>query len=351
VACRKFEPFDVEIVCEMTETHPQINHGKIGVLLISLGTPDAPTYGAVRRYLKEFLSDTRVIETPRLLWLPLLYGPILTFRPRRSARAYAKIWNNDRNESPLRTYSRLQAEKLQHIFGEKAEVAWAFRYGSPSIEQGLLDLQKKGCDRILLFALYPQYSATSTATAYDMAFEVLGTMRWQPAVRTVPAYFDDASYIEALAASIESSGNELAWQPEVLLASYHSIPKSYWDKGDPYPCQCFKTSRLIRDALGFEEDFLQTSFQSRVGPTEWVGPYTDEKVKKLAKDGVKKLAVVAPAFSADCLETLEEINMVLRQTFLDAGGTHFHYIPCLNDTEGGMKVLETVSQRELSGWK
>ena len=334
----------------MVDQHPEISSGKVGVLLISLGTPDAPTYGAVRRYLKEFLSDKRVIETPRLFWLPILYGPILTFRPIRSAKAYAKIWDKTLNESPLRTFSRSQAEKMQQMFAGAAEVAWAFRYGKPSIETGIKELQEKGCDRILLFALYPQYSATSTATAYDKAFEIVQGMRWQPTVRTVPAYYDNDAYIDALAQSIKCSLPKLDWQPDVLLASYHSIPKSYWDKGDPYPCHCQKTSRLLQEKLGAPEGFLRTSFQSRVGPTEWVQPYTDETVKQLAADGVKKLVVLAPAFSADCLETLEEINMELRATFLEAGGTHFHYIPCLNDTENSMKMLESVARKELAGW-
>lgn len=334
----------------MAEVQSIRDNSKVGLLLISLGTPDAPTYGAVRRYLKTFLSDKRVIETPRVFWLPILYGPILTLRPIRSARAYAKVWDAERDESPLRTYSRSQAEKLQQMVGEDVQVAWAFRYGSPSIEDGIKELQSKGCGRIVLFALYPQYSATSTATAYDKAFDVLKTLRWQPAVRTVPAYFAEASYIDVLAQSIKCSLGDLAWQPDVLLASYHSIPKSYQNKGDPYPSQCLKTSDLLRSTLDVDETFLQSSFQSRVGPTEWVGPYTDKAVQKLAAEGVKKLAVVAPAFSADCLETLEEINMELRETFMEAGGTHFHYIPCLNDSESGMRMLESVVRRELGGW-
>lgn len=335
---------------EKPSDHPKVAHGKLGILLLSLGTPDAPTYGAVRRYLAEFLSDPRVIETPRPIWLPILYGPILTFRPAKSAKAYAKIWDYDRDESPLRTCARSQAEKLQVAFGEAAEVEWAFRYGSPSTKDGLTALREKGCDRILLFALYPQYSATTTATAYEKAFDVMREMRWMPSVRTVPHYCDTLEYPSALAASVKDSLGTLDWQPEKILASYHSIPKAYWDKGDPYPCHCFKTSRLLREALGKGEDELITSFQSRVGPTEWVQPYTDKTVEKLAKDGVKKLAVLAPAFSQDCLETLEEINMELRETFLNSGGTHFHYIPCLNDTDQGMWVLESVARNELKGW-
>jgi len=333
----------------MLDGKSELKRGKTGILLISLGTPDAPTYGAVRRYLAEFLSDKRVIETPRLIWLPLLYGPILTLRPFRSARAYAKIWDRDNDESPLRGYSRRQAEKLQLLIGDEADVAWAFRYGSPSVEQGLAQLQQSGCDRILLFALYPQYSATSTATAYDKAFEVLTKMRWQPAVRTVAAYYDDPVFVSEMVAQIKGSLGGLDWQPDVLLASYHSIPESYHLAGDPYPDQCRATSQFIEEALGTSVQ-LQTSFQSRVGPSQWVGPYTDEAVKRLAAKGIKKLAVVAPAFSADCLETLEEINMELRHTFLEAGGTHFHYIPCLNDSQGGMRLLEHISRSELSGW-
>ncbi|NVJ97723.1 MAG: ferrochelatase [Alphaproteobacteria bacterium] len=334
----------------MASDHPNVPHGKLGVLLLSLGTPDAPTYGAVRRYLAEFLSDPRVIETPRAIWLPILYGPILTFRPAKAAKAYAKIWDTERDESPLRTFARSQAEKLQQAVGDAAHVEWAFRYGQPSTKDGLQALRDKGCDRILLFALYPQYSATTTATAYEKAFDAMRDMRWAPSVRTVPAYFDTPDYTAALAGSVEDSLNTLDWAPDKILASYHSIPKSYWDKGDPYPCHCFKTSRLMAEALKLEDGKLVTSFQSRVGPTEWVGPYTDKTVEKLAKEGVKKLAVLAPAFSADCLETLEEIQIELKETFLENGGTHFHYIPCLNDGPRGMQVIEAVTRNELKGW-
>ncbi len=334
----------------MKNSHPDVNKGKVGVLLISLGTPDAPTYGALRRYLAEFLSDPRVIETPRLLWLPILYGPILTFRPTRSAKAYAKIWNREKDESPLRTYARSQAEKLQALFGDEVVVDWAFRYGNPSLKSRLEQMKAEGCDRVLLFALYPQYSATTVASAFDKVFEVMADMRWQPSVRTVPAYFDKAEYVDALAASVDESLKGLHWQPDKILASYHSIPKSYWEKGDPYPCQCFKTTRLLREKLGMDEERLISCFQSRVGPVEWVGPYTDKTVRELAEKGVKKIAVLAPAFSADCVETLEEVNMELRETFMEAGGTHFHYIPCLNDTDRGMKMLESVARNELAGW-
>lgn len=318
--------------------------------MISLGTPDAPTYGALRKYLAEFLSDPRVIEVPRLIWLPILYGPLLTFRPGKSAKAYAKIWNTDKNESPLRTISRDQAAKMQERFGEGVEVEWAFRYGTPSIEAGLMSLKEKGCDRILMFALYPHYSATTVASSYDKVFEIMGKMRWQPAIRTTPAYHDNPLFINALAKSVSLDLAALDWEPDHILASYHSIPKAYFDKGDPYPCHCWKTSRLLSENLKLPEGKLISSFQSRVGPTEWVGPYSDKTVEELAKKGVKKLAVLAPAFSADCVETLEEINLELRETFMENGGTHFHYISCLNDTDLGMNVLESVARNELQGW-
>jgi len=333
------------------QRHPSDRKGeKVGILLLTLGTPDDLGYFSVRRFLKDFLSDPRVIEAPRLLWLPILWGPILTFRPIKSARAYAKIWDYERDESPLRTYSRNQAEKLRGRVGADIEVAWAFRYGSPSTKAGIEELKKKGCNKILLVALYPQYSATTVASAYDHVFDTLKTMRWQPAVRTVAGYHQAPSYSKGLAASIENSLAAIDWEPEKLLASYHSIPQSYCDKGDPYYKQCLETSTLLCKALGVDETYLETSFQSRVGATKWLGPYTDETVKKMAEQGVRKLAVVAPAFSADCLETLEEINMELRESFLAAGGTHFHYVPCLNDSEQGMQLIEDICQRELAGW-
>ncbi len=330
--------------------HPPVAFGKTGVLLVSLGTPDAPTYSAVRRYLAEFLSDPRVIETPRLLWLPILYGPILTFRPARSAKAYAKIWDYERNESPLRTFARSQAEKMQARLEGSAEVAWAFRYGSPSIESGLKELREKGCERIVVFALYPQYSATTSASVFDKVFDCLRGMRWQPSVHTVAPYCGNEDFINALVQSAKTSLADLDWKPEKLLMSYHSIPKAYYDKGDPYACYCKKTSRLFGEAGGFDSANIVTSFQSRVGPAEWVGPYTDKTVDELAKAGVKKLAVMAPAFSADCLETLEELNIELREQFMEAGGTHFHYIPCLNDTDLGMDMLASVVRRDAAGW-
>ena len=330
--------------------HPKTAYGKTGLLLISLGTPDAPTYSAVRRYLAEFLSDPRVIETPRLLWLPILYGPILTFRPAKSARAYAKIWDQERGESPLRTYARSQSNKLKDLFEGELEVEWAFRYGQPSIESALQSLKDKGCERLICFALYPQYSASTTASSYDKVFECLGKMRWQPGVHTINRYSDDPVYIDALVQSAKQSLDGLDWQPEKLLMSYHSVPESYHVNGDPYACYCHKTSRQFAEKTDFNSADIVTSFQSRVGPAKWVSPYTDKMVSELAAQGVKKLAVMAPAFSADCLETLEELNMELREQFMEEGGTHFHYIPCLNDSALGIDVLASVVRREAAGW-
>ena len=331
------------------------NRGKVGVLLVALGTPDAPTPSALRRYLKEFLSDPRVIEVPRLLWLPILYGPILTFRPKKSAHAYGQIWDTERNESPLRTITRDQSDALAALLAEQDTdqdilVDWAFRYGQPSIEDKIKDMHNAGVDKLLIFSLYPQYSASTVASVNDKVYEVLSTMRWQPTLRTVPVYYDQPSYIEALAGSVKDSLDGLDWTPEHILASYHSIPQAYWDKGDPYPCQCFKTTRLLGEALDMTGDYLQSSFQSRVGPSKWVGPYSDKKVEQLAKSGVKKLAILAPAFSADCVETLEEINIGLRETFMEHGGTHFHYIPCLNAAPDGMVMLKSLVEKELAGW-
>lgn len=323
---------------------------RVGVLLLALGTPDAATPGALRRYLAEFLSDPRVIEFPRLLWLPILYGPILTFRPKRSAKAYAQIWNTEKDESPLRTITRDQADELQTRLGDDVLVRWTFRYGSPNIQSVVEEMREAGVDKIVFFPLYPQYSATTTATAADKFFDALKTLRWQPAIRTVPSYFDDRRYIAALAESVRDDLKTLDWTPERILASYHSIPHAYWDRGDPYPCHCFKTTRLLGEALHMGSDHLLTSFQSRVGRAKWVSPYSIDMVRDLAREGVKKLAVMSPGFSADCVETLEEIDMELRDAFLEAGGTHFHYIPALNAGDAGMAMLEAIVRQEGSGW-
>ena len=330
--------------------HQQVKVAKTGVLLISLGTPEELSYGGVRRYLKEFLSDRRVIEVPRLLWWFILNGPILTFRPMKSLKNYRKIWNNEQDESPLRTIARDQGEKLDQMYGDDVMVRWAFRYGNPSIKDQLEDLRAAGCQKIILFALYPQYSASTIATAYDKAFDALKTMRWQPAIRTTSAYFEDGEFIEALADTVNEAKSGLDWQPDAIVASYHSLPKSYWEKGDPYPCQCLKTSRLLRENLGMSEDNFITVFQSRFGTMEWVGPQADTTLADMASRGIKKVMILAPAFSSDCLETLEEVDIGLRETFLDAGGTHFEYIPCLNAGDKGMALLKHLTDKEGQGW-
>ncbi|MEZ5842723.1 MAG: ferrochelatase [Hyphomicrobiaceae bacterium] len=333
--------------------HPRISTGRVGVLLVNLGTPDGTDYWSMRRYLAEFLSDRRVIEWSRFYWYPILYGIVLQRRPQRVGKAYAEIWNKERDESWLRTYTRNQSSLLAGRIadlGPRLMVDWAMRYGTPSIPERLAALKNAGCERIVWFPLYPQYAAATTATVNDKAFEALMKMRWQPAVRTVPPYHDDPAYIDALARSIEQYLAGLEWQPEVVMASYHGIPQSYFDKGDPYHCQCMKTSRLLRERLGWDKDKLITTFQSRFGPEEWLKPYTDKTVEELAKKGVKRLAIFNPGFVSDCLETLEEIAGEAGENFLHNGGEKFAHIPCLNDSDLGMGVIETVVRRELKGW-
>lgn len=331
--------------------HPAVPTQKVGVLLLNLGTPDATDYWSVRRYLKEFLSDPRVIETNKFLWWPILNLVILSFRPQKSGHAYEQIWDKERNESPLRVITRAQTENLaQRLSGDGVMVEYAMRYGNPSTQSVLEKMQKAGCQKILLVPLYPQYSATTTATANDKAFDALKTMRWQPAVRTAPAYFDDPAYIRALGDSIRDGVAKLDFEPDVVITSYHGMPVEYLQKGDPYHCQCFKTTRLVREYLGWEKDKLMVTFQSRFGPTEWLQPYTDKTLEALPGKGIKKVAILAPAFSADCIETLEEIAMGGKDTFIEAGGEKFAYIPCLNDSAGGMDFVETMVRRELSGW-
>lgn len=334
------------------EGHPEIKTRKIGVLLINLGTPDATDYWSMRRYLKEFLEDPRVIEANRLLWWFILNVIILTKRPTASGKAYKKIWNKDKNESPLKTISRSQSEKVaKELAGyDEVVVDWAMRYGNPSTKSRLEALQDQGCDRILLFPLYPQYAAATTATACDKAFDALKEMRWQPSIRVVPPYFENPDYIEALADSIQDHIAENDWTPEVVIASFHGLPKRYFMAGDPYHCQCAKTTRLLRERLRWGEDKLKLTFQSRFGKEEWLQPYTDETIEQLAKDGVKKLAVVCPGFAADCVETLEEIALEAGEVFLENGGEKFTLIPCLNDSQDSIRVLNGIIKNELKGW-
>lgn len=332
--------------------HPPVKGPKIGVMLINLGTPDGTDFRSMWRYLREFLSDPRVIELPRLVWYPILYGIVLNTRPSKSGANYRKIWNVEKDESPLRTYTRSQAEKLSAAFADHPNIMvdWAMRYGSPSTASVLRRLVEAGCDRIVSVPLYPQYSATTTATANDQLFRAMMKLRWSPAVRTVPAYHDEPVYIEALATSIEKHLATLDFEPEVVVASYHGIPKPYFEKGDPYHCHCMKTTRLLRERLGWSDRKLITCFQSRFGAQEWLQPYTDKTVEKLAKEGVKSIAVINPGFSSDCIETLEEIAGEAGEIFHHAGGENFTHIPCLNDSEEGMAVIETIVRRELAGW-
>lgn len=325
---------------------------RVGVMLLNLGTPDGTEFKPMWRYLREFLSDPRIVELNRLIWYPILYGLVLTVRPKKSGENYARIWNRERNESPLHTFTRSQSEKLGATLRDLANVSvdWGMRYGNPSTGAVARKLVERGCDRILSFPLYPQYSATTTATANDQLFRALMKMRRAPALRTVPPYYDEPVYIEALATSIRKHLASLDFEPEVILASYHGIPKAMSDKGDPYRRHCLETTRLLREKLGWGEEKLMTTFQSRFGAQEWLQPYTDATVEKLARDGVKRIAVLNPGFVSDCIETLDEIGREVCEEFLHAGGEKFSHIPCLNDTAEGMAVIETLVRRELAGW-
>ena len=327
--------------------------GRIGVLLVNLGTPDATGYLAMRRYLKEFLSDRRVIEENRLKWWLVLNLIILTVRPGRKGRDYDKIWNRERDESPLKTITRSQSDKLDEIFDKldkRVRVDWAMRYGNPSISSRLEALVEQDCERILVVPLYPQYAAATTATVCDEVFRSLSRMRLQPTLRVASPYYAEPVYIDALAASVNSSLAKLSFKPEVIIASYHGMPEDYVAKGDPYLKQCTETTALLRKKLKLDESRLLMTFQSRFGTAEWIKPYTDATVRSLAERGVKNLAVITPGFSADCLETLEEIAMENAEIFRHAGGENFVAVPCLNDTPGGIAVIRDIVARELKGW-
>jgi protoporphyrin/coproporphyrin ferrochelatase len=332
--------------------HPPVNLGKIGILLINLGTPDGTSYWPMRRYLKEFLSDRRVIETNPLLWWPILNLIILSIRPKRSGHAYDKIWNLEKNESPLRTFTRAQSELLAEAYAGNGKIIvdWAMRYGTPSIGDRLQSLKDRGCDRVLLFPLYPQYSATTTATALDSCFDALKAMRWQPAIRTVPPYFDDPAHIDAIAESLASFMKRIDWVPDRILMSFHGLPREYLDRGDPYHCHCQKTIRLVRERLGLSKDKLQIVFQSRFGRAEWLKPYAQDTVEELGRQGVKNLLMISPGFACDCVETLEELSIGLKETFRDQGGEKFAVVPCLNDTPSSIAMLQRLIDAELSGW-
>ena len=325
---------------------------RVGVLLVNLGTPDTADGPGVRVYLKEFLSDARVIEDQGLIWKLVLNGIILNTRPRAKARDYQKIWNAERNESPLKTITRSQSDKLAAALSNHAHVVvdWAMRYGNPSIKAGVDGLIAKGCERILTVPLYPQYSASTSATVCDEVFRVLSQMRSQPTLRVTPPYYQDEAYIDALATSIEAHLSTLSFEPELIVASFHGMPKSYVDKGDPYQSHCVATTEALRRRMKLDDTKLLLTFQSRYGFDEWLQPYTDKTMERLAKEGVRRIAVVTPGFSADCLETLEEIAQENAEIFEHNGGEHFAAIPCLNDSDPGMDVIRKLVLRELQGW-
>ena len=335
--------------------HPAVPQAKIGVLLANLGTPDNYDYWSMRRYLNEFLSDKRVVDYPAWLWQPLLQLIILTKRPFTSGANYKSIWNTERDESPLLSITKDQtakiAESVAAKYGDGVMVDFCMRYGNPSTTSKVDEMVKAGCEKILFFPLYPHYAGATSATACDQFFRALMTQKWQPAARTVAPYFEHPSYIKALAASVQRTYDAMDDKPEVLIASYHGMPKRYLMEGDPYHCQCQKTTRLLREELGWEEGKIQTTFQSVFGPEGWLRPYTVDHVADLAKQGVKRLAVIAPAFSADCIETLEEINEEICESFEEAGGEHFTYIPCLNDDALHIAALTEVIEENLSGWQ
>jgi protoporphyrin/coproporphyrin ferrochelatase len=337
--------------------------GKIGILLVNLGTPDAAKFWQVREYLDEFLSDPRVIETPRIIWWPILNFFILNARPGRVAKHYAAVWNKETGEGPLKAITRSQAEKLaawikaggldlkaKHTAADRYFIAWTMRYRKPSIPDGILALKECGCTRILVLPLYPQYAAATAASVADKVFDTLKAMRWQPAVRFAPPYFDDRSYIDLLATSVRTGVARLNFVPDNIFVSFHGLPKTAVAKGDPYYDQCLETWRLLREELRLSADRCPVGFQSRFGKSEWLQPYTAAKIKSLASQGAKGLVVVTPGFSADCLETLYEIDVECREIFLAHGGEHFALIPCLNDSEAGMTLIKEIVARELKGW-
>ncbi|MBL4750615.1 MAG: ferrochelatase [Amylibacter sp.] len=338
----------------MPDDNPLDKPVKTGVLIANLGTPDATDYWSMRRYLNQFLSDKRVIDYPRWKWQPILQAIILTVRPSKSGAAYRSIWNTEKDESPLLTVTRAQSEKIAAImaqeFGDDVIVDFCMRYGNPSTKSVIEKMKAQGVDRIVFFPLYPQYSAPTTATANDEVFRTLMDMNWQPYIRTVPAYYDRPDYIKALAASVRTAYAKLNKKPDLLVTSYHGVPVRYVTEGDPYYYQCRKTTQLLQKELGWDDSQIKTTFQSQFGPEQWVQPYTVEEVACLAKAGKTNIAVIAPAFSSDCVETLEEINDEIKDSFMAAGGESFTYIPCLNDSDAHIDVLANILKNELSGW-
>ncbi|MCL9982466.1 MAG: ferrochelatase [Erythrobacter sp.] len=332
--------------------HPPVSSGQIGVLLVNLGTPDGPDPDSVRRYLKQFLSDKRVVEIPPIVWQLILRGIILNTRPQKSSKAYTKIWTE--RGSPLADITARQAEAMVGRFGEKVTVDYAMRYGNPSIESRLTAMMAQGCDRILIAPMYPQYCAATTATVFDEVARVLGAMRWQPALRFVPPYHDDPNYIAALADDLTAQLRGLAFTPEVMLLSFHGMPMQTLEKGDPYFCHCSKTARLLREELAQRPECagvrFETTFQSRFGPARWLEPSTDTTLIEEGKKGTKRLVVAAPGFAADCVETLEELALEGRDEFIEAGGEDYAVLDCLNTSDHGLTMIDAILRRELSGW-
>ena len=326
------------------KNHPPVKFGKTGILLVNLGTPDSTSWWDIRKYLKEFLSDKRVIEVNPIIWKIILNLFILTFRPSKTAHAYKQIWFKENNESPLRYYTRSQTEKLRKkIKEEKIIIDYAMRYGNPGIKKKLISLKNEGCENIIILPLYPQYAAATTATVCDEVYRSLMQMRWQPSLQIIPHYESNPLYIEALIKSIRKKISETNWKPDLIVASYHGIPKSYFDKGDPYQCYCQKTTRLIKEK--FNDVVIETTFQSRFGPQEWLTPYTDKTLEKLPSQGKKNIMVICPGFSSDCVETLEEINIQGRNSFIENGGQNFDMIPCLNDNDDHINLLENLVKK------
>ena len=331
----------------MQNTHPTVKFGKTGVLLINLGTPDSTNWWDIRKYLKEFLSDRRVIEVNPFVWKIILNLFILTFRPSKTAKAYKKIWMKDKNMSPLRYYTKMQSEKLnKKIDNKEVYVDFAMRYGQPSINSKINFLKNKGCENLIVLPLYPQYAAATTATVCDEVYRSLSKMRWQPSLQIIPHYESEPTYIYAITNSIEKKIKELTWQPDVIIASYHGIPKKYFEKGDPYHCYCHKTTRLLNENFKLDIPIL-TTFQSRFGPQEWLQPYTDKTLENLPKENKKNILVVCPGFASDCVETLEEISIEGKESFLDSGGENFDFVPCLNDCDDHINLFDHLVRKYI----
>lgn len=333
--------------------HPTVKFGKVGVLVVNLGTPDATDYWSIRRYLKEFLSDPRVIEVNRVLWWFILNFIILTFRPFKTAKAYKKVWLKKENESPLLNITRSQAEKLAKAFAKNknVEVDFAMRYGNPSIESKIKKLRDQGCSKLVVIPLYPQYCAATTASVCDKVFDVLQKMRWQPTVRIADVYHDHPLFIEALADSVKAHIQTLKWKPDAIVASFHGIPKRYFSNGDPYQCFCQKTGRLLKEKLKMNNDNFYVTFQSRFGREEWIKPYTDDTLVELAESGkYKNILTITPGFAADCVETLEEIQLEAGEEFIESGGKNFSMVPCLNDSPKHIELLKKLAEDAMGNW-